>query len=69
LGLDSVQANLVKVLFNPAVDLNARQAALNTLEASHRCNPAVCTILDEHFYPMKDDLREELPRFVNGRLR
>ena len=59
LGLDEVQQHLVKTLMNPEVDLGARNAALMTLEQHHRCNPAVATILDEHFYPMKDDLREK----------
>ena len=58
LGLDETQSRLVKVLFNPAVDLNARQAALNTLEASHRSNPAVDTVLREHCEPLKETLRE-----------
>lgn len=58
LGLDDVQARLVKILFGPANDLNARRAALNTLGEQHSGNPAVATILKEHWEPLGECLRE-----------
>jgi hypothetical protein len=66
LGLNSVQTNLVRVLMNDQLDLGARNEAPKTLREHHMHNEAVVTILEEHFAPMGDGLREKAVVFPNS---
>jgi hypothetical protein len=66
LGLDSVQTNLARALMSDQLDLGARNEALKTLREHHMHNEAVVTILEEHFAPMGDGLREKAVVFPSS---